>query len=196
MTATPHPDELAALVRRLADRSKLRSEDTLRSDVRQLLLTGGLNLAEHDLDVDLEAPVGDRRRIDVEVGYTVIETKRDLRSSAVLADALVQLQGYVAARSHQSGQRYVGVLTDGVDWRATTCAARSWPRPPASRSNRVPTPLSCWCGWKACWPPARTSCPPPERSPAAWALPAPPTNWTAPPWPPCTSSSSTSPPCR
>ncbi|CAM4072488.1 N-6 DNA methylase [Nocardiopsis rhodophaea] len=118
MTGTSPPADLTALIGRLSDRNKVRSEATLQADVRQLLLTGGLNLADHDLDVDLEAPVGDRRRIDVEVGYTVIEVKKDLSKNSVLTDAVAQLQGYVVTRSQQTGQRYVGVLTDGADWRA------------------------------------------------------------------------------
>ncbi|MPZ64541.1 MAG: N-6 DNA methylase [Pseudonocardiaceae bacterium] len=106
------------LLRRLANRDRVRSEATLQADIRQLLLTGGLGLAEHDLDVELEAQLTDRRRIDIEVGYTVIEVKKDLRSAGVAAAAEGQLAGYVAARSEQTGQRYVGVLTDGAEWRA------------------------------------------------------------------------------
>lgn len=116
-TAAAGPDEAPQLLRRLADRDRPRSEATVQSDVRQLLLTGGLGLAEQDLDVELETQVGDRRRIDVEVGFTVIEVKRDLRTANVAA-AEEQLGGYVAARSAQTGQRYVGLLTDGAEWRA------------------------------------------------------------------------------
>jgi hypothetical protein len=105
-------------VNRLANRDRVRSEATVQSDVRQLLLTGGLGLAEHDLEVDLETPVPGHRRIDVEVGFTVIEVKKDLRSTAVVREAKKQLAGYVASRSEQTGQRYVGILTDGADWRA------------------------------------------------------------------------------
>jgi len=43
------------LLRRLANRDRVRSEATVQADVRQLLLSGGLGLAEHDLDVELEA---------------------------------------------------------------------------------------------------------------------------------------------
>ena len=75
-------------------------------------------MAEHDLDVELETQLGDRRRIDVEVGCTVIEVKKDLRTAGVAAAAEAQLAGYVATRSEQTGQRYVGVLTDGAEWRA------------------------------------------------------------------------------
>lgn len=111
-------DELNQLLRRLADRERVRSEATVQADVRQLLLTGGLGLGDHDLDVQLETQVGDRRRIDVEVGFTVIEVKKDLRNQGIGRAAEEQLAGYVAARAAQTGQRYVGVLTDGREWRA------------------------------------------------------------------------------
>lgn len=117
MTTAPQTN-LEKLLARLVDRKPMRSEATLQADVRQLLLDGGLNLDENDLSVDLEAQVGDGRRIDIEVGFTAIETKKDLRSPAVLKDAVVQLGGYVRARAEQVGQRYVGILTDGADWRA------------------------------------------------------------------------------
>src|SRR5271166_534415 len=118
MATVSSADQLQALVDRLANRDRVRSEATVQADVRQLLLTGGLGLAEHDLEVNLETPVTGHRRIDVEVGFTVIEVKKDLRSVAVVREAEKQLAGYVASRSEQTGQRYVGILTDGADWRA------------------------------------------------------------------------------
>jgi SAM-dependent methyltransferase len=82
-----------------------------------LLLAAGLNLRDGDLqDVNLEAPVGVRRRIDVEVGATVFEVKRDLRPGRVREDAVEQLASYVHTRQEATGSRYVGVLTDGVEW--------------------------------------------------------------------------------
>lgn len=109
--------DLGALVRGLASRAPARTEADIQAGVRDLLLYGGLNLSADDLRVQLESQVGDRRRIDIEAGFTVIEVKRDLRSSTVLAEAIAQLGGYVAARTEQLGQRYVGILTDGADWR-------------------------------------------------------------------------------
>lgn len=111
-------DQLQALIGRLANRDRVRSEATVQADIRQLLLSGGLGLDDHDLEVDLEAPVAGHRRIDVEVGYTVIEVKKDLRKASVVKDARKQLAGYVASRAEQTGQRYVGILTDGADWQA------------------------------------------------------------------------------
>jgi SAM-dependent methyltransferase len=110
--------ELAELVGRLATRAAGRSEATVQADVRMLLLTAPLNLTEHGVEsIQLETPAGERRRIDVEAGFTVIEVKRDLRVGNVREDAIQQLAGYVAQRSATLGQRYVGVLTDGAEWR-------------------------------------------------------------------------------
>lgn len=89
----------------------------MQSDLRLLLLASGLNLREENLhEVVLEAPVGQRRRIDVEVGATVFEVKRDLRVGNVRTDAVAQLAGYVADRVQETGARYAGVLTDGAEW--------------------------------------------------------------------------------
>lgn len=117
-TADKATGDWLVLLRRLAARDRVRSEATVQADVRGLLLTGGLGLDAHDLEVELETQVGDRRRIDVEVGFTVIEVKKDLRQAGVPYAAEKQLAGYVAARSGQTGQRYIGVLTDGAEWRA------------------------------------------------------------------------------
>lgn len=114
-----HREELHDLFDRLARRDALRSEATIQADVRQLLLTGGMNLHEQDLEVRLETQVGDGRRIDVEVGFSAIEIKKDLRSTTLVKHVEQnQLRGYVAARSLQTGRSYVGILTDGADWRA------------------------------------------------------------------------------
>jgi len=111
-------DQLLSLLGRLSNRDRIHAEATVQADVRQLLLSGGLGLEDHDLDVDLETPVAGHRRIDIEVGYTVIEVKKDLRKASVVKEAKVQLAGYVASRAEQTGQRYVGILTDGAEWRA------------------------------------------------------------------------------
>ncbi|MCY3910524.1 MAG: N-6 DNA methylase, partial [bacterium] len=82
-----------------------------------LLLASGLNLTEGDiLDVDLEAQLADRRRIDIEMGCTVIEVKRNLAPAGALGNAADQLAGYVEMRSRSLAQQYVGIVTDGRDW--------------------------------------------------------------------------------
>src|ERR1700730_7161519 len=94
---------LPDLARRLARRDG-GAEANLQADVRTLLLYGGLNLREEDLSEGvLEAQVGGGRRIDIETGFTVIETKRDLRQANVREEAERQLAGYVRDRANQLG---------------------------------------------------------------------------------------------
>ncbi|WFE35600.1 N-6 DNA methylase [Micromonospora sp. WMMD975] len=113
------PPSLQPLLARIADRRAARSEATLQADIRQLLLAGDFGLCDSHLDeVDLETPAGGGRRIDIEVGYTIIEVKRRLQAGRPLLAAERQLGGYVRSRSMVSGQRYVGILTDGTTWRA------------------------------------------------------------------------------
>jgi hypothetical protein len=109
--------DLPALVRQLASRSA-GAEANVQSDVRTLLLYGGLNLGEDDLvEAELEVQVGGGRRIDIETGLTVIEVKRDLRPTGVRDEAVKQLAGYVRARTTALAQSYAGILSDGTEWR-------------------------------------------------------------------------------
>lgn len=107
--------ELQALLTELADRDTPRSEADVQSNIKTLLLLGGLNL--DDPRVRLETPAPGRRRVDIETGFTVIECKKDLRIGNIRAEAMEQLAGYVRARTASLGQRYAGVLTDGSEWR-------------------------------------------------------------------------------
>ncbi|MEM8972958.1 MAG: N-6 DNA methylase [Pseudomonadota bacterium] len=111
------PSPLEDVFDRLVVRDNRRTEAEVQADVRQFILDAPFQLEDDDLDlVQLESQLGDRRRIDVEVGATVIEVKRDLRPERVISDAEKQLAGYVGTRSGQTGLRYVGVLTDGTSW--------------------------------------------------------------------------------
>lgn len=104
-------------IRRLIARDAPRTEAEVQADIRSLLLSAPLQLHEGDLEVvTLESQLGDRRRIDVEVGSAVIEVKRDLRRGNTKDEARQQLAGYVATRSEQTGRRYVGILSDGAEW--------------------------------------------------------------------------------
>ncbi|MGW5501300.1 N-6 DNA methylase [Streptomyces rochei] len=112
------PSDIAsAAVARLASRDASRSEADLQADVYLLLTAGGLSLQSGDV-ARLEVPTSDgtRRRIDVQVGHCVIETKKDLRNPSVVTDAEEQLAGYVETQARRLGTRYVGLLTDGTDW--------------------------------------------------------------------------------
>jgi hypothetical protein len=106
------------LVADLADRRPGRTESDVQSGIKALLLTKALGLDVTDLEpqaVALEAPSG-HGRIDVDVGCTVIEVKKDLRVGNVRVDAVDQLAAYVRQRRDHVAQRYVGVLTDGAEW--------------------------------------------------------------------------------
>jgi SAM-dependent methyltransferase len=109
--------DVRQLVTRLADRRAGRTEANVQSDLHMLLAAGPLDLGDDKVqDIVLESPAGQRRRIDVETGFTVFEVKRDLRTGKVRQDAVLQLAGYVASRVEAMQQRYVGVLTDGAEW--------------------------------------------------------------------------------
>ena len=115
--------DLRELVTRLADRKVGRTEANVQSDLHMLLAAGPLDLGDDKVqDIFLESPAGQRRRIDVETGFTVFEVKRDLRTGKVRQDAVIQLTGYVASRAEAMQQRYVGVLTDGAEWHLYTLA--------------------------------------------------------------------------
>jgi hypothetical protein len=102
---------------RLARRNETRTEAEIQADIRQFILSAPFELEDSDLTiVALEAQVANRRRIDVEVGSTVIEVKRDLRRAKAKHDAIEQLADYVIHRTAQTDLRYVGVLTDGTEW--------------------------------------------------------------------------------
>jgi hypothetical protein len=109
---------VAELLAQISRRDSTRSEATLQADIRQLILTAPLSLSpENVVTADLETPVGVRRRIDIEAGCCLIEVKRDLSAGSVLPDAIEQVADYLAARQKETGCRYVGILTDGADWR-------------------------------------------------------------------------------
>lgn len=107
--------DVGELVSRLV--SGGQTEADIQSDIRLLLISGALNLDDGDLFFpELEAQLGDgtRRRIDIEVGFTIIEVKRRLSDSTEAERN--QLAGYMATRAEQTGGAYTGILTDGRSW--------------------------------------------------------------------------------
>lgn len=108
---------IETIAERFAHGSIGRTEADLQADVRAFLLEAPLDLgADQVLDVSLEAQVGIGRRIDVEAGRAVFEVKKSLSSKSAFEAALEQLAGYVRDRAEETGQRFVGVLTDGRSW--------------------------------------------------------------------------------
>lgn len=64
------------LLKRLTNGDVPRTEVEVQADVRGFLLEAPFQLEEGDVqNVLLESQIGDRRRIDVEVGSTVLEVK-------------------------------------------------------------------------------------------------------------------------
>ncbi len=114
MLCTSADESRLSIVERLVSANPARSEATIQSDVRMLLLDPELGLDEPHL----ETQVGQRKRIDVEVGATVIEVKKSLASDSSREAAEKQLAEYVMARTIEVGGRYVGILTDGIRWYA------------------------------------------------------------------------------
>lgn len=106
--------DVKELVEGLTRQSTSRTEADIQSDVRALLLWGGLDLG--DDQVHLESPVDGGKRIDIEVGSAVIEIKRSLNRGQTRSDAEIQLSGYLRARQSSHGSRYAGILTDGRAW--------------------------------------------------------------------------------
>lgn len=94
----------------------VHTEADIQSSIKAVLLAADIGLKEDG--VLLEDPMGDgsKRRIDIRFGQAIIETKRTLAQTDLTA-ALEQLTGYVATRSSAYGVPFIGILTDGRDWR-------------------------------------------------------------------------------
>jgi hypothetical protein len=105
----------AGAIGRLMRYGRTHDEAVIRDEVWRLLTAGDLGLGEHDLD-----QLPDRRhrtyRINVDLGRTVIHIIRDLRNSNALRTAIQRLAADIDASTAESGRRYVGILTDGIEW--------------------------------------------------------------------------------
>jgi hypothetical protein len=192
---------IAELLAQIARRDATRSEATLQADIRQLVLTAPLSLrAEDVVTADLETPVGVRRRIDIEVGSCLIEVKRDLSAGHTLPDAIEQLAGYLAARQEATGCRYVGILTDGADWRCFSLPGVAEAGLPHEVSAHKLSPTKPDAEAFLIWlegvlATARTSRPRPGRSSGGWGREARPTPLTGPRCSTCTRGTATIPRC-
>jgi SAM-dependent methyltransferase len=121
---------VAELLTQITRRDGGRSEATLQADIRQLILTAPLSLSDDHVRIaDLETQVGVRRRIDIQMGSCLIEVKKDLTVGNVLPEAIQQLAGYLQTRQDETGCRYVGILTDGADWRCYSLPAEAGAEP-------------------------------------------------------------------
>lgn len=91
-----------------------RTEADIQSDIQSLLMSGKFGLSPARLEVQVGD--GTKRRIDIAIGATVIEVKRELTSEENAVDYVAQLDGYVQSKTSQEGTRYNGILTDGRQW--------------------------------------------------------------------------------
>lgn len=102
---------LSEIVMQLAQRP---GHPVVVADVRQILIEG---LGVPAADVRLESPVPEvRGRIDGLLGRTVFEAKSNLNRER--ADAEAQLTRYLQQRETATGERYIGIATDGAQFRA------------------------------------------------------------------------------
>lgn len=109
-------ETITRAVERLATRGT-QTEADIQSDIQTILAGGELNLTFDDVPkLEQQTADGTRRRIDVAICHCVIEVKKDLRSPAIRADGEEQLRGYLTTRHAQYNRRFVGILTDGVEW--------------------------------------------------------------------------------
>lgn len=77
------------------------------------LLVQGLGASSSDIDFERRLPEV-RGRADALLGRTVFEFKRDLRAET--REAEEELSRYLREREDKTGERYVGLATDGVEF--------------------------------------------------------------------------------
>ena len=103
------PEERAELVSELATRP---GHEKVRVLLHRLLVDG---LGADSRDIDFEKPVPEvHGRIDALLGRTVFELKSDLNRER--RDAEEGLTRYLTEREGQTGERYIGIATDGADF--------------------------------------------------------------------------------
>jgi hypothetical protein len=104
------PEHLEPIVAELVTKP---GHDKVRALLHRLLTEG---LSADSTSIDFERPLPEvRGRIDALLGRTVFEIKRDLARER--GDAEAQLSRYLPQREADTGQRFVGIATDGAEFR-------------------------------------------------------------------------------
>ena len=131
-------DERIALVSELASRP---GHEKVRTLVHRLLVD---DLGADSRDIDFEKPAPEvHGRIDALLGRTVFELKSDLRRER--SDAEEGLKRYLTAREEQTGEKYVGIATDGADFIAFFLRQGGVSEVGAYRANpTAPRDLTAW----------------------------------------------------
>lgn len=103
-----HSPKALALIRHLASRP---GHDEVKAGFRDLLVEEfGVAFG----DVKFEQRIEIRSRTDALIGRTVFEAKRNL--DAERADVLRKMPDYLANREAETGEKFVGVASDGLIW--------------------------------------------------------------------------------
>lgn len=96
------------LLRHLAGRP---GHDEVKSDFRDLLIAEfGAQLHQIRFEQSIEV----QSRTDALIGRTVFEAKRNL--DAERADVLRKMPDYLANRERETGEKFVGIASDGLKW--------------------------------------------------------------------------------
>ena len=104
-------EELGALVSELASRP---GHEKVRALLHRLLVDG---LGVDSREIDFEKPAPEvNGRVDALLGRTVFELKSDLKRER--KDAEDGLARYLSEREGQTGEKYVGIATDGAEFTA------------------------------------------------------------------------------
>jgi SAM-dependent methyltransferase len=101
----------------IALRARRRSATDIRAGIWHLLLVGGLGLDQNDLDAELEITSHGHCSIGVERGRALIEICPDIRSKPAASIAESRIDRYIKAQIQDTGLRYLGIVTDGAEWR-------------------------------------------------------------------------------
>lgn len=107
---------LTDLTRRLVKGQNAHDVASVYSDVR-MLLTSGLHLQDGDIRIVPERNGGRSQIIAIDAKQAMISVESGLSHAAVLAVAERKVADAIAERSSYAGQRYIALLTDGVNWR-------------------------------------------------------------------------------
>ena len=106
------------------------------------LLVDGLNAKSTEIDFERSLPEV-HGRTDALLGYTVFEFKTDLRRETKAAEE--ELTRYLTDRERQTGERFVGIATDGATFVPYELRAGNLRRfAPFTPSSQAPRDLLAW----------------------------------------------------
>lgn len=105
------------LLTNIASREGNRSCTAVAAQLTRLISSIDIGISERDCDTSAVEGLANGSRIDVRPGLTIIELRADLSRDETLKEAEKKPSQNMAVRSHQTGKRYAGLLTDGAEWR-------------------------------------------------------------------------------